>query len=87
MEYFQEIHRKNKESVERKTPTMYAVKKVGGVRAKSVHTSEEDAKANLPPKDYVIEVRHGERTRCKSYCQVAGFCSQYKRYLAENPQE
>ena len=68
-------------------PTMYAVKKVGGVRAKSVHTSEEDAKANLPPKDYVIEVRHGERTRCKSYCQVAGFCSQYKRYLAENPQE
>ncbi len=54
MEYFQEIHRKNKESVERKTPTMYAVKKVGGVRAKSVHTSEEDAKANLPPKDYVI---------------------------------
>lgn len=67
--------------------TTYAVKKVGGVRAKSVHATHEDAVANLPPKDYVIEIRPGERTRCKSYCQVSDFCDSYKKYLAENPQE
>lgn len=68
-------------------PTTYAVKKVGGVRAKSVHPTEEEAKAVLPPKDYFIEVRHGERTRCKSYCQVADFCDSYQRYLATQPKD
>ena len=68
-------------------PTTYAVKKVGGVRAKSVHKTEEEAQAALPAKDYVIEVRHGERTRCKSYCQVAGFCDQYQSYLATQPKD
>lgn len=63
-------------------PTRYAVKKKGGVRAKSVHDTEEDAQhiLNQMGKDYFIEIRQGERTRCESYCQVAPFCKQYKEY-------
>lgn len=62
--------------------TTYAVKKEGGVRAKSVHAKREDAEAALPPKGYFIEVREGERTRCEKFCQVSGFCDQHKAYLA-----
>jgi len=68
-------------------PTTYAVKKIGGVRAKSVHASKEEAEIALPAKDYIIEVRNGERTRCKSYCQVADFCAQNQAYLASQPKE
>jgi hypothetical protein len=63
-------------------PTTYAVKKEGGVRAKSVHPTREEAEAALT-KGYFIEVRNGERTRCKSYCQVSQFCSQYQTYLKD----
>ncbi len=63
-------------------PTTYAVKKEGGVRAKSVHSTREEAEAALT-KGYVLEVREGERTRCKSYCQVSQFCTQYQTYLKE----
>ena len=61
------------------------LEKVGGVRAKSLHATEKEAQEALPPKDYFIEIRNGERTRCKSFCQVADFCDSYQRYLAENP--
>jgi hypothetical protein len=61
----------------------WAIKKEGGVRAKSVHSTKEEAELNLT-KGYFIESRPGERTRCKSYCQVANFCSQYQTYLKEN---
>jgi len=63
---------------------VWAVKKEGGVRAKSLHSSKEEAELACS-KGYVIEHRPGERTRCKSYCQVAKFCSQYQTYLKENP--
>jgi hypothetical protein len=63
-------------------PTTYAVKKIGGVRAKSVHKTKEEADAALPAKDYIIEVRPGERTRCANYCQVSAYCDQYSAYLA-----
>jgi len=64
--------------------TTYAVKKVDGVRAKSVHKTLEEAQASLSQlKGYSIEVRPGERTRCEKYCQVNGFCSQYQKYLKE----
>jgi hypothetical protein len=65
-------------------PAVWAVKKEGGVRAKSLHSSKEEAELACS-KGYVIEHRPGERTRCKSYCQVAKFCSQYQTYLKENP--
>jgi hypothetical protein len=64
-------------------PSTWAIKKEGGVRAKSVHSTKEEAELNLT-KGFFIEHRPGERTRCKSYCQVANFCSQYQTYLKEN---
>ena len=73
-------------------PSTWAIKKEGGVRAKSVHSSEEEANAALAEAEksakknekFMIEIRPGERTRCKSYCQVSKFCSQFQTYLKEN---
>lgn len=69
-------------------PTVYAVRKIGGVRAKSLHGSKEKADAelatlNAKKADYEIEVREGGRTRCEGFCQVAQFCDQYQKYLAD----
>jgi hypothetical protein len=68
-------------------PTSYAVIKVGGVRAKSVHKTLEEAQHALNQlKGYNLEVRQGERTRCAKYCQVSDFCTQYKQYLETKEQ-
>lgn len=66
-------------------PTTYAIKKEGAMRAKSVHTSLSEAETALEKsgKGYMLEVREGDRTRCATFCQVAPFCSQYKKYLEE----
>lgn len=64
-------------------PEVFAVKKEGGVRAKSLHKTMEEAQAALPPKGYIIEHRPGERTRCEKFCQVSGFCKQHQAYLKE----
>lgn len=69
--------------------TSYAVKKDGNVRAKSVHETFEEATAAMEAaqasakksEKFSVEVRQGERTRCKSYCQVSQFCKQYQTYL------
>ena len=71
--------------------TSYAVKKDGNVRAKSVHETREAADEALAQaqskakkgESFILEVREGERTRCKSYCQVSQFCNQYQTYLKE----
>jgi len=60
-------------------PTTWAVKKIGGVRAKSVHATQEEAMANSM-KGYEIEVRQGERTRCATFCSVNHRCLQWKDY-------
>ena len=66
-------------------PTTYAVIKVGNKRAKSLHETMEDAQHQLNQlKGHEIQVRHGERTRCASYCQVNRFCAQWQKYLEEN---
>jgi hypothetical protein len=62
--------------------TTWAIKKEGGVRAKSVHSTKEEADVALT-KGYVIEVRPGERTRCANYCQVKNNCIQWKNYQEE----
>ena len=64
-------------------PTVYAVKKLGGVRANRVFYKREDAQRYLEEvgDKYEVEVREGERTRCENYCNVAQFCSQYQDYL------
>ena len=70
-------------------PTVYAVRKKGNVRAKLLLESETEANevaANLG-KDYEVEVRPGERTRCANFCPVAQFCDQYQSYLQEQQSE
>ena len=63
-------------------PTMWAVKKTGGVRAKSVHDTEEAANDALEKagKGYEIEVRPGSRTRCENFCPVSNYCQQWRDY-------
>jgi hypothetical protein len=73
-------------------PEYFAVKKDGGVRAKSVHEKQEDAERALAQANekakkgetFLIEHRPGARTRCEGgFCQVAPFCEQFKKYSAE----
>lgn len=69
-------------------PTVYAIKKIGGVRAKTLFGELDRAEAeleklNAKKTEYHIEVREGERTRCEKFCQVSQFCSQHQHYLKE----
>jgi len=63
-------------------PTTYAVIKKGNTRAKAVYEFEEFANTALKELGdaYEIQVRQGERTRCKSYCPVNKWCKQYQEY-------
>ena len=71
-------------------PTVYALKKDGNVRAKSVHETREAAETALAAatekakkgEKFLIEVREGGRTRCESFCQVAPYCKQHQDYMA-----
>ena len=65
-------------------PTTWAIKKKGNVRAFKVYETEKHATEALATMDkvYEIEVRQGERTRCKSYCPVSQYCQQYRDYLS-----
>lgn len=64
-------------------PPVWAVMKQGGVRAKSLHDSPD--LAEIAKKEagagYEIQIRQGDRTRCKDYCLVNKWCNQYKTYL------
>lgn len=60
-------------------PTVWAVKKPGAARAKSLHYTEADA-IKAAGEDLEIELRPGERTRCANYCQVRDFCLQWKEF-------
>lgn len=70
-------------------PTVWAIKKTGNIRAKTLCDTAEEAEAKLAElgKGHEIEVRPGERTRCANFCQVSGFCSQHKEYLANQDKE
>lgn len=63
-------------------PTIWAVKKIGGVRAKSIHSSQQEAQEALKNlgREYEIEVRPGSRTRCESFCPVNTYCQQWRDY-------
>jgi len=65
-------------------PTTYAVKKIGNVKARNVCDTDKEAQAKVAEygKEYEIQVRPGERTRCANFCSVNRFCSQYKDYLS-----
>jgi len=62
--------------------TVYAVRKTGNVRAKSLHATQEEADKAVETlgKGFEVEVRPGERTRCANFCQVKDFCEQWKDY-------
>jgi hypothetical protein len=63
-------------------PTVYAIRKKGGVRAKSLHETPEAAEEALAGlgKDYELDVRLGERTRCANFCSVNQWCVQWRDY-------
>ena len=63
-------------------PTMWAVKKSGAVRAKSVHETQQAAEQALENagKGFEIEVRPGSRTRCETFCPVNHRCQQWRDY-------
>jgi hypothetical protein len=63
--------------------TTYAVKKIGGVKARNVCDTADEAQAKVAEygKEYEIEVRPGERTRCANFCSVSKWCNQYQDYL------
>jgi hypothetical protein len=66
-------------------PTTYAVKKIGGIKARNVCATQEEATSKIAEygKDYEIEERQGERTRCANFCSVRDFCSQWREYEAQ----
>jgi len=65
-------------------PTVYAVMKNGSKRAfKLVDTAEEAEKIALDKgKDYAVEKRPGESTRCLDYCSCSEFCNFYRNNVA-----
>jgi len=70
-------------------PTKWAVMKIGGVRAKGVYDTEDQAGAALEElgNGHEIQVRLGERTRCSGFCPVSKWCQQYQDYLKEQGNE
>lgn len=69
--------------------TVWALRKTGNVRAKSLHKTQEEAEKALEEagKGFEIDVRPGERTRCENFCQVREFCKQYKEYVEAKGEE
>jgi len=63
-------------------PAVYAVRKKGGVRAKSLHSTQEEADDALAAlgKDYELDLRPGERTRCANFCPVNQWCDQWRTF-------
>ena len=63
-------------------PTTYAIKKIGGAKARNVCDTREEADQKLAEygKDYELEVRSGERIRCASFCSVKDYCSQWAEH-------
>lgn len=63
-------------------PAVWAIKKKGNIRAKSLYDAEDKAEEAIKDlgKEYEIEYRPGERTRCMSYCPVSHWCEQWRSY-------
>lgn len=59
-------------------PDTFACKKPQNSRARKLHETEEEAKADLKPGE-VIERRKAVKTFCESYCGYKHCCKQYQR--------
>lgn len=68
-------------------PDTFAVMRLGAKRSIRNYTSEEDAirHADEGP-DLIIQKRSGESTRCKHYCSVSKFCTQFKEAEVKSPE-
>tara|TARA_R100001530_G_scaffold135714_1_gene113644 strand:- start:933 stop:1829 length:897 start_codon:yes stop_codon:yes gene_type:complete len=65
----------------------FAIMKKNRVKAIKVYDSQEEAEKGLKAnddKDFYIEERKSEPIRCKSYCNVNKYCSQFKKWEEEN---
>jgi len=61
-------------------PSKYAVVKAGAKKAYRLHDTEEAAKLQASElKDYRVEFRQGESTRCQRYCRVSAWCPQFNK--------
>jgi len=58
-------------------PTKWAVMKKGASKSLKNHDTEEAARIHAAEVGASVEKRPGEATRCKAYCPVARFCTQY----------
>jgi hypothetical protein len=64
-------------------PNVWAVMKSGRKTAVKLYSNEDEARAHAGfDKDLTVVLRPGESVRCKSYCRVAKFCTQYQSSLA-----
>jgi hypothetical protein len=65
----------------------YAVIKDGGKRATKKFDNMQEAElfAQSKGKDYKAIMRTSKPRRCMKYCSASPYCSQYKKYLEENP--
>lgn len=63
---------------------VWAVTKIGAKRAKSLHDTEDQAKAAMTS-GYELQYRPGMNIRCHSYCNVgrAGLCEQWEQIKKE----
>lgn len=64
-------------------PTKYAVMKEGRKSAVRVYSTWEDATERIQEEGakHYLEVRRGDRRKCKDYCSCSEICSQYQEYL------
>ena len=68
-------------------PEVWAVKKVGAVRAIKLCATQDEAEKRIGNyADLVAERRPAERPRCENYCRCAPFCEQWKAFQKANPQ-
>lgn len=59
------------------SPTTFALKKIGNVRATKVAQSIEEL--GPVPAGFTVETRPGEYRRCENFCEVFKFCAQAQR--------
>lgn len=66
-------------------PDVYAVMKIGRKTAVKLHSTEADARAHAGfDKTLYVQHRPGMSVRCKSYCAVSKFCTQYQESLVSS---
>lgn len=82
-EWGDELPECSTEEMWQKSASFAVMKSAAAKRATRVFTSRLDADALAEQIGGVVVERSGERLRCKDWCEVSRFCSQYRRYLED----